>query len=221
MTHKESSPLTKKLEFTSSDLILAYDATLEVWSNALDLRDGEAKGHTRRVTEITLGLAEAMGVSNQELVHIRRGALLHDIGNMAVPESILHNQGELTVGEWVTIHMHPYNAYEMFEPIVYLRPALDIPYCHHERWDGTGYPRGLKGEQIPLAARIFAVVDVWDVLTSDRPYRKAWGEEEALMYIRDEAGKQFDPQVTEAFFNLIKNLELKPPRGNINSIRFR
>src|SRR5574341_828088 len=129
MTYKESSQPTKELSFTDSELILAYDATLEVWSAALDLRDGEAKGHSRRVTEMTISLAKIMGVSNQELVHIRRGALLHDIGNMAVPESILHKQGELTVEEWVTIHMHPFYAYEMLEPIVFLRPALDIPYC--------------------------------------------------------------------------------------------
>jgi putative nucleotidyltransferase with HDIG domain len=195
VARNNSSQLIKKLNFTNSELILAYDATLEAWSTALELRGREPKGHTLRVTELTLSLAKALGVSNQEMVHIRRGALFHDIGNMAVPESILHKQGELTVDEWVIIHMHPYNAYEMLEPIIFLRPALDIPYYHHEKWDGTGYPRGLKGEQIPLAARIFAILDVWDALTTNRPYRPAWSEDKALDYIREQSGIHFDPMV--------------------------
>ncbi len=195
MTNEESSQLIEKLNFMNSELILAYDATLEAWSKALDLREGKAKGHTLHVTGMTLSLAKFMGVSDQEMVHVRRGALLHDIGNMAVPESILHKQGELTVDEWVTIHMHPYYAYEMLEPIIYLRPALDISYHHHEKWDGTGYPHGLKSEQIPLVARIFALVDVWDALISNRPYRPAWSEDKALDYIREQSGRHFDPKV--------------------------
>jgi HD-GYP domain-containing protein (c-di-GMP phosphodiesterase class II) len=195
MTQKETSQPIRELIFTNSELILAFDAILEAWSTALELRNGEAKGHNLRVTELTLSLARTMGVSNQEMVYIRRGALLHDIGNMVVPESILLKQSELTVDEWVTIHLHPYNANEMLEPIIFLRPALDIPYYHHEKWDGTGYPRGLKGEQIPLAARIFAIVDVWDALTSNRPYRPAWREDKALDYIRKQSGIHFDPKV--------------------------
>jgi HD-GYP domain-containing protein (c-di-GMP phosphodiesterase class II) len=207
MANKDSSQLIENLNFTDSELVPAYEAIIEAWSAALDLRDKEAKGHSRRVTEMTLSLAEAMGVSNQELTNFRWGALLHDIGNMAVPESILHKQGELTVEEWVTIHMHPYYAFEMLAPIDLLKPALDIPYCHHEKWDGTGYPRGLKGEQIPLAARIFAVADVWDALTSDRPYRKAWTKEKALKHIRTQAGKHFDPKIVNVFIKLVENAQ--------------
>jgi putative nucleotidyltransferase with HDIG domain len=205
LTNKDNSQLTKNLNFTDSELSPAFDAIIEAWSAALDLRDKEAKGHSRRVTEMTLSLAKALGMSNQELIHIRRGALLHDIGNMLVPESILHKQGELTVEEWVTIHMHPYNAYEMLEAIAFLKPALDIPYCHHEKWDGTGYPRGLTGERIPLTARIFAVADVWDALTSDRPYRNAWAKGKALKHIRTQAGKHFDPKVVDTFIKLFEN----------------
>jgi putative nucleotidyltransferase with HDIG domain len=186
----------------SSQLILAYDATLEAVSTALEWRDKEAKEHTQRVTEMALSLAKALGVNNKELVHIRRGALLHDIGNLKVQESILHKQGELTAEEWVTIHMHPFYACEIIEPIALLKSALIIPFCHHEKWDGTGYPRGLKAEQIPLAARLFAVVDVYDALTSDRPYRKAWSKAKALEYIREQSGKHFDPQVVEVFLRM-------------------
>jgi HD-GYP domain-containing protein (c-di-GMP phosphodiesterase class II) len=138
-------------------------------------------------------------MSEQELVHVRRGALLHDMGKLGVPDTILFKPGKLTDEEWTVMHQHPMYAYELLSPIVYLRPALDIPYCHHEKWDGTGYPRGLKGEEIPLAARIFALVDVWDALRSDRPYRPAWSEEEALEYIREQAGKHFDPATVKVF----------------------
>ena len=202
MTQAESPLVTHKLHHTTSELRQVYDATLDALSAALDLRDRQAKGHSRRVTEMALATAGTMGVSDSKLVHIRRGALLHDIGNLLVPEDILHKQGELTVEEWVTIHMHPFYAYEMMSSIPFLVPALDIPYCHHEKWDGTGYPRGLKGEEIPTAARIFAVVDVWDALTSDRPYRKAWSRQEALEHIREQGGKHFDPKVVQAFLKL-------------------
>jgi len=151
------------------------------------------------VTELTLKLAESMGISKQDLVHVRRGALLHDIGKLGVPDQILLKPDKLTNEEWEIMHQHPNYALEMLKPISYLRPALDIPYCHHEKWDGSGYPRGLKGEQIPLMARIFAVVDVWDALTSDRPYRPAWTEEKALEYIREQAGLHFDPDIVDAF----------------------
>jgi len=196
--------LFEGLQRSNVELALAYDTTLEGWSRALDLRDEETEGHTQRVTELTLRLARAMGVSDEELVHVRRGALLHDIGKMGIPDSILHKPGPPTDDEWEIIRQHPVYAYEMISPIVYLRPALDIPYCHHEKWDGTGYPRGLKGEQIPLAARIFAVVDVYDALRSDRPYRPAWSEEEVRQYIRQEAGHHFDPQVVEMFMRLLE-----------------
>ncbi len=191
----DNAELFGNLQRSNVDLALAYDATIEGWSHALDLRDKETEGHTQRVTEITLRLAKAMGIGDTELIHIQRGGLLHDIGKMGVPDEILLKPGKLTDEEWVVMRKHPQLAYEMLSPIAYLKPALDIPYCHHEKWDGTGYPRGLKGEQIPLAARLFAVVDVWDALRSDRPYRKAWDEDKVREHIRSLAGTHFDPQV--------------------------
>jgi putative nucleotidyltransferase with HDIG domain len=184
------------------ELIIAYDATIEGWARAMDLRDKETENHTRRVTEMTLSLAKALGIKDNETLHIRRGALLHDIGKMGVPDNILLKEGKLTEEEWILMRRHPQFAYEMLQPIKYLRQSLDIPYCHHEKWDGTGYPRGLKREQIPLAARIFAVVDVWDALTSDRPYRKGWSKQKALNHIREQSGKQFDPKVVDAFLEI-------------------
>ena len=195
----ENAILFSDLQQSNRELAEAYDATIEGWSRALDLRDKETEGHTRRVTDMTLRLAEAMGVSGEERVYYRRGALLHDIGKMGIPDSILLKPGSLTTEEWAIMRRHPSYAQAMLSPIPYLWQSLDIPYSHHERWDGSGYPRGLKGELIPLAARIFAVVDVWDALTSNRPYRPAWGEEEALAYIRDQAGKHFDPAVVNIF----------------------
>ena len=155
---------------------------------------------------MTLRLARALGMKEEELVHVRRGALLHDIGKMGVPDGILLKPGSLTPEEWEIMRRHPQYAYEMLSPIAYLRLALDIPYCHHEKWDGTGYPRGLKGEQIPLAARIFAVVDVWDALGSDRPYRPAWPPEKLYAYLKEEAGKHFDPRVVEVFLKILKEV---------------
>ncbi|MEW5940123.1 MAG: HD-GYP domain-containing protein, partial [Chloroflexota bacterium] len=160
------------------------------------------EGHTQRVTAMTEKLAAAMGMSGAEIVHIRRGALLHDIGKMGVPDYILFKEGSLTDEEWVAMKKHPQFAYEMLSPIEFLRPALDIPYCHHEKWDGSGYPRGLKGEQIPLAARLFAVIDVWDALRSDRPYRPAWPEDKTLRHIQSLAGAHFDPKAVEAFLSV-------------------
>lgn len=187
----------------AQDLTLAYDTTIEGWSRALDLRDKETEEHTRRVTNLTLQLAQAFGISDSELKHIRRGALLHDIGKMGIPDTILRKTGALNDDEWAMMRQHPQLAYEMLSPVAYLLPALDIPYCHHEKWDGTGYPRGLRGEEIPLAARIFTIVDVFDALTSDRPYRPAWTTKKAIEHIRQQAGLYFDPKVVDAFLDLI------------------
>jgi putative nucleotidyltransferase with HDIG domain len=192
--------LFEGLEQSNDELKLAYDATIEGWSHALDLRDKETEGHTLRVSEMTVKLARDLGLGDKELTQVRWGALLHDIGKMGIPDGILLKPGPLTDEEWVIMKKHPVFAYEMLAPIHYLKAALDIPYCHHEKWDGTGYPRGLKGEQIPLAARIFTVVDVWDALTSDRPYRQAWSEEKARQHLQAGAGTHFDPQVVKTFF---------------------
>lgn len=198
----DHATLFSNLQQTNTDLLKAYDSTIEGWSRALDLRDKETVGHTLRVTELTLRLAEVMGLSPKELTYIRWGALLHDIGKMGIPDAILLKPGPLTNEERQTMQNHPEYAYDMLLHIDHLRPALDIPYCHHEKWDGTGYPRGLRGEEIPLAARIFAVIDVWDALSSDRPYRRAWPADKVLDYIRNESGKHFDPHIVEVFINL-------------------
>lgn len=199
----DSIKVFEDLQRSNYELALAYNRTIEGWSHALDLRDKETKDHTSRVTETTIMLARMAGMTEAEIMHVKRGALLHDIGKMGIPDVILLKDDYLTSEEWDIMHKHPIYAYEMLFPIEYLRPALDIPYCHHERWDGTGYPRGLKGEEIPLAARLFAVVDVWDALCSDRPYRKGWSAEKVLDYIRSQSGTHFDPQVVELFLNAV------------------
>ena len=195
----ENAVLFQDLQRSNFELALAYDATIEGWSRALDLRDHETEGHTQRVTDMTLRLARKMGLSEERLTLIKRGALLHDIGKMGVPDTILLKPEELSKEEQSIMRQHPQLAYDMLEPIAYLRDALNIPYCHHEKWNGTGYPRGLAGTQIPLEARLFAIVDVWDAITTDRPYRKGWSKEKALDYIRAESGKYFDPQLVEMF----------------------
>jgi putative two-component system response regulator len=192
-----------RLEQAHADLVAAYDATILGWSQAMDLRDKETEGHSRRVTDMTERLAKELGVGEEELTHIRRGALLHDMGKLGIPDSILQKPSKLTAEEWEVMHQHPKLAYDMLSSIEYLHPALDIPYCHHEKWDGSGYPRGLKGDAIPLAARIFAVVDVWDALTSDRPYRPAWTEEKALDYIHEQSGTHFEPEIVTLFLDVI------------------
>jgi response regulator RpfG family c-di-GMP phosphodiesterase/putative methionine-R-sulfoxide reductase with GAF domain len=202
----ENSILFHDLQRSNHDLALAYDATIEGWSHALDLRDKDTEGHTVRVTEMTLKLARIMGLHEEQLIHIKRGALLHDIGKMGVPDSILLKPDVLTDADWEVMRRHPQLAYDWLAPIAFLQKALEIPYCHHEKWDGSGYPRGLKGEQIPLSARIFTVVDIWDALTSDRPYRQAWPEEEVLDYIRKNSGRHLDPAVVEVFIRSLPEL---------------
>jgi PAS domain S-box-containing protein/putative nucleotidyltransferase with HDIG domain len=208
----ESAKAFADLHRAHADLHLAYEATIEGWSRAMDLRDRETEGHTLRVTAMTMLLARAAGMSDADLVHVRRGALLHDIGKLGVPDRILFKSGTLTEDEWVLMRKHPEYAYEMLLPIWYLEPALDIPHCHHERWDGTGYPRGLKGEQIPHAARLFAVVDVWDALRSDRPYRPAWPDDDVMAYLRERSGSHFDPAAVELFFEIMRSgVQVPPP----------
>jgi len=198
----DNAQLFDNLQHVNSELALAYDATIEGWSRALDLHDKEPEGHTQRVTEVTVRLARDMGLSEGELEHVRRGALLHDIGMMGVPDGIVLNPGPLTDEEWAIVRKHPEYAYQLLAPIPHLRSALDIPYGHHEKWDGAGYPNGLKGEQIPLAARVFAVVDVWDALRSDRPYRAGWPEEKVREHIESLSGTHFDPAVVEVFLRM-------------------
>ena len=199
----DNASLFNELQGSNQELRMAYDTTLEGWANALELRDKETEGHSKRVTDLTLRLADAMGVAGDDLVQIRRGTALHDIGKMGISDSILFKPGPLTDDEWEIMRLHPTMAYNLLSSIPFLRPALDIPYCHHEKWDGSGYPRGLSGEQIPLPARIFAIIDVWDALINDRPYRKAWTEGEALAYLKKQSGAHFDPQVVEAFLKLL------------------
>lgn len=199
----DNTSLFNDLQMSNIELVLAYDTTLEGWSRILELRRLESEGHMQRILEMTINLALALGVSEQDIVNIRRGVLLHDIGIFGVPDNILHKPGPLTTDEWAVIRMHPIYAYDLLMPISYLRFALDIPYCHHEKWDGTGYPRGLKGNEIPIAARIFAVVDVWDALRSDRPFRSAWSDQKVVEYLRSNAGSHFDPHIVQVFLTLL------------------
>ena len=192
-----------ELEASHQALTDAYDSTLEGWVRALDLRDRETEGHTKRVTRLTVELARRMGIFEEDLVHVRRGALLHDIGKIGIPDSVLKKPGPLDDDEWELMRKHPVWAHEMISNVGFLEPALDIPYCHHEWWDGTGYPRGLSGEAIPLSARVFAVVDVWDALRSDRPYSEAWDEDRVVEHVREQAGGHFDPLVVERFLIML------------------
>ena len=202
----DNASLFEDVQLSNRELFQAYDATIEGWSHALDLRDKETEGHTLRVTEMTLELARKFGFTDEQLRYIRWGALLHDIGKMGVPDHILLKPDKLTDEEWSSMKKHPVFALEMLSPIAYLKSALDIPYCHHEKWDGTGYPRGLKGEVIPLAARVFAIVDVWDALRSDRPYRKGWSVEKTIEHIKSISGTHFDPKVVKYFLEMIERV---------------
>jgi PAS domain S-box-containing protein/putative nucleotidyltransferase with HDIG domain len=197
-----NAKLIEDLKLSNRDLAIAYETTLEGWSKALDLRDQETEGHTQRVTEMSLRLAQKLGLSENDLISIRRGALLHDIGKMGIPDSILLKPGPLSQEEWDIMRRHPLYAFELLSPIAYLDSAIDIPHYHHEKWDGTGYPYGLKGPEIPIAARIFSIIDVWDALSSDRPYRKGWPMEKVQEYIKNEAGAHFDPSIVQEFLNL-------------------
>jgi putative nucleotidyltransferase with HDIG domain len=201
-----NTALFESLQRSHADLARAYDATIEGWSRALDLRDQETEGHTQRVTEAAIRLAQALNVNAAELEHVRRGALLHDIGKMGIPDHILRKPGPLDDSEWLVMRRHPLHAFELLSPVGYLRMALDIPHYHHEKWDGTGYPYGLRGEQIPLHARLFAVVDVWDALRSNRPYRLGWPAEKVRAYLLEQAGRHFDPRPVEVFLKLESTL---------------
>ncbi|MBL8063002.1 MAG: PAS domain S-box protein [Anaerolineales bacterium] len=186
----------------------AYEKTIEGWVRALDLRDRETEGHTQRVTELTIKVASRLGFTEEELSHIKRGALLHDMGKMAIPDEILQKPGPLNETEWEKMRQHPVYAYDMLSPIAYLHPALEIPFYHHERWNGSGYPHGLKGEQIPLSARLFAIIDVWDALCSDRPYRKKLPRDQVISYLQEKSGSLFDPKLVELFLSVIDSENL-------------
>jgi len=200
----DNAMMFKELQRSNVELGLAYNATIDGWSRTLDLRDKETEGHTRRVTELTLRLAISMNVGKEDMVHIRRGAILHDIGKVAIPDQILFKPGPLTQDEWEIMRRHPDIAVELLTPISYLQPALEIPHWHHERWDGTGYPDHLHGDQIPFSARLFAIADVYDALISDRPYRNAWSKQDAIHYVESQSGRHFDPKLVPAFLNLVK-----------------
>lgn len=213
----DNAELFENLQASHSELLTAYDTTIEGWSRALDYRDRETEGHSRRVTDLTVRIAREMGLANDKLIHVRRGALLHDIGKLGVPDCILLKPGTLDNDEFAIMKRHPEIAFKLLSPIEFLRPALDIPYLHHERWDGSGYPKGLRGEEIPLIARVFAIVDVWDALCSNRPYRTAWPRERAMNYLRDQAGKGFDPRVVELFLVMISEGNPPSPSSGIRT----
>jgi HD-GYP domain-containing protein (c-di-GMP phosphodiesterase class II) len=184
------------------ELRVAYDEIIGGWARAMDMRDQQSEGHTQRVAALTVRAGRAMGMPEDALVHVHRGALLHDIGTILIPDGVLLKRGPLTDDEWEMVRRHPEYAHTLLSPITHLRLAIDIPYCHHEKWDGTGYPRQLKGDEIPLPARIFSIVDVWDALCSERPHRPAWTRDEAREYVTDHVGRDFDPESAEVFLNL-------------------
>lgn len=209
----DNARLFEGLQSANKELIDAYHDTLKGWALALEMRDRETEGHTQRVTSLTLVLAKKMGIDGEELEQIERGALLHDIGKLSIPDGVLLKRGDLTLPERKFMEMHPQFAKEYLEKIKYLHPAINIPYCHHEKWDGSGYPQNMKGEDIPFAARIFAVVDVWDALTSERPYRAPVEPDEVRRIIREKSGSHFDPQVVNAFLEM-DDLPVPPRTGD-------
>jgi putative nucleotidyltransferase with HDIG domain len=211
------SRLFENLQKINEELTQSYDSTIEGWARTMELRDQETQGHSERVTEMTLKLARALGMSKEELIHVRRGAVLHDVGKIGIPDSILQKPGKLNEEEWEIMRQHPTLAYNVLSSSNFLKKALDIPYCHHEKWDGSGYPRALKGDDIPLTARAFAIVDVYDALRSDRPYREAWSQEKTLIYITEQSGTHFDPEVVDTFLELITEdpeFDLYEEKGN-------
>jgi HD-GYP domain-containing protein (c-di-GMP phosphodiesterase class II) len=199
----DSTVMFKDLQRSNFELNMAYNATIDAWSRTLDLRDKDTEGHTRRVTDLMVKFATTAGIQYSDLIHIQRGAILHDIGKVAVPDHILFKPGPLNQDEWAIMRQHPKYAVDLLSPIKYLEPAMDIPHWHHEWWDGTGYPDRLGGEEIPFPARLFALVDVYDALTSDRPYRSAWSKEDTLLYIESQSGRHFDPRLVPEFLNLV------------------
>ena len=211
----DNMTLRENLELSKEEVLKAYDLTIEGLARAIDYRDHATKGHCQRVTSLTIEIEKMMGFNKEELVHVKRGALLHDIGKISIPDSILFKPGPLTDEEWLINRMHPVIAHEILAPVNFLSPALNIPYCHHEKWDGTGYPQGLKGEEIPLAARIFALVDILDALKSNRPYRPAMPEQKVIEHIRSLAGTHLDPKVVEVFLFLQNTpIELRSQVGD-------
>lgn len=209
--------LTRMMDQGEKDMLSAPDYTIldhlsarcaiEGWLDSLDTRTKETNEHILRVTHATVVLSRMLGIPDSEIECIGQGALLHDVGKIGIPDAILLKPDKLTEEEWDMIHKHPIYAHDLLSPVEYFRNCLDIPYSHHERWDGTGYPLGLKGEQIPLAARLFAVVDVWDSLSFDRVYRRAWPREKVMHHIQGQAGHHFDPTVVDLFFRAQKELD--------------
>jgi HD-GYP domain-containing protein (c-di-GMP phosphodiesterase class II) len=211
--------VTRQLQSANNELVSAYDALIDGWALALELRDFEPKGHTKRVTEMTMEFAHIMGIGAADLIHVRRGAMLHDVGKMGVPDSVLLKTESLTDEEWKIMRQHPVIAQAQLSGIELLRPALAIPYLHHEKWDGTGYPGGIAGEQIPFVVRLFSIVDVWDSLHSDRPYRKGWPADRVRQHIRDQGGKHFDPKLADLFVRLLENSDtLRRNSGSTGAI---
>ena len=195
----------ERVKKSEAELRRNYDLTLEAWAKVLEYRDRETEGHSRRLVELSTRLAKAFGLGAEEITHLQRGALLHDIGKLAIPDEVLLKPGALNEAEIKMMQQHPIYAKQMLSQVSFLQPCIDVAYCHHERWDGLGYPQGLKGEEIPLAARIFTIVDQWDALTSERPYRKSWSREKVIAYMQENAGKIYDPEIVKVFLKMISS----------------
>lgn len=208
----QTSLLSRDLERTNQDLNQTYDASIDGWTRALELRDFSTERHTQRVVSMTMELGKRMGLDDAEILRMKHGAQLHDIGKMGIPDTILLKPGPLDEAEWRVMRKHPIYAYELLRPIPKFNEIVDIPYCHHEKWDGTGYPRRLRGQEIPLTARLFSIVDVWDALSSNRPYRPAWPQHQVLDYIHYQSDKHFEPEITRVFLEIARGkTNPKPP----------